>query len=348
VSAPAGPPLAVVVVTHDSAGHVPTTLRSLDHQLRPDDELVVVDSGSDDGTPDAVRSAAPGATLIECGRNVGFAAGTHVGSRATSAELLLFLNPDADPAPGCLEALRRAAHDRPAWDAWQALVTLPGGARINTSGGIAHYLGIAWAGRCEQPLSAAPDDYEEVGFASGAALVVRREAWDRLGGFDERYFMYGEDLDLALRLRLQGAGVGVAPAAQVTHDYEFAKGSDKWRLLERNRWWTLLGDYPASLLLLLAPALLAFELLLLAVAARGGWLAAKLRAQATVLRELPEILARRRTVQAGATADAPSFARHLSADLDSPHLGALPRPAASLQRAYWRAVVCALEATSRA
>ncbi len=84
--------------------------------------------------------------------------------------------------------------------------------------------------------------------------------------------MYGEDLDLSLRLRLAGWGVGVVPAARVEHDYDFAKGDYKWFHLERNRWWTLLAAYPAPLLALLAPALLAFELALLAVAARGGWL----------------------------------------------------------------------------
>ena len=90
----------------------------------------------------------------------------------------------------------------------------------------------------------------EVSFASGAALVVRREAWEAVGGFDERYFMYGEDLDLGLRLWLHGYRVGVVPAARVDHDYTFAKGGWKWFMLERNRWWTVLGDYPGALLVL--------------------------------------------------------------------------------------------------
>ncbi len=113
----------------------------------------------------------------------------------------------------------------------------------------------------------------ETSFASGAALVVRREAWQAADGFEAEYFMYGEDLDLALRLRLLGWGVGVVPAARVEHDYAFVKGDYKWFHLERNRWWTLLGDYPTPLLALLLPALLVFDVALLAVAARGGWAA---------------------------------------------------------------------------
>jgi N-acetylglucosaminyl-diphospho-decaprenol L-rhamnosyltransferase len=154
---------------------------------------------------------------------------------------------------------------------------------------------------------------------------------------DDAYFMYAEDVDLALRLRLAGWGVGVVPDARVEHDYEFSKGDYKWFLLERNRWWTVLATYPASLLWPLLPALLAAELGLLAIAARNGWLRAKLRAQAAVLRSLPRTLRRRRQVQAARRIPAREFARHLSARLDSPFVSAGAVPGA-LQAAYWRAV----------
>src|SRR5205814_1452970 len=84
---------------------------------------------------------------------------------------------------------------------------------------------------------------------------------------------YGEDLDLGLRLWLAGHRVGLLPQARVVHGYEYEKGSYKWFWLERNRWRTVLSVYPAPLLALVAPALLAGELALLAVAARQGWLA---------------------------------------------------------------------------
>jgi GT2 family glycosyltransferase len=221
---------------------------------------------------------------------------------------------------------------------------MDGGRAINTSGNVTHFLGVGWAGRCGEPVSAASDGPGEVSFASGAALMVRREDWERAGGFDERWFMYSEDLDLSLRLRLAGRGVGVAPAARVEHDYEFAKGGQKWFLLERNRAWTVLSDYPGRLLALLAPALLLFELALLAVAWRGGWLREKLRAQAAVLRALPAIAARRRHVQRTRTVSAREFASHLTAELDSPYLEGVARvgPLVALQRAYWKLVLALL------
>jgi GT2 family glycosyltransferase len=339
----AAPAVAVVVVCHDSAGDLATTLPALTAQLHPGDELVVVDNASADGTAAAARALAPAATVVETGANLGFAGGCNTGARASRAPLLLFLNPDAVPAPGCVEALRACAQRRPGWGAWQALVTMAGGRLVNTAGYEVHYLGFGWAGRCGEPVAAVADA-AEVGFASGAALVVRREAWDAVGGFDDRYFMYGEDLDLCLRLRLAGWAIGVEPSAVVEHDYEFAKGAYKWFYLERNRWWTILAVYPSRLLALLTPALVCFELALLPAALHGGWLTAKLRAQAAVVRLLPAMLRRRRLVQATRRVPDAAFAAALTASLDSPYLALAARVpgARAAQAAYWRAVRAAL------
>jgi GT2 family glycosyltransferase len=327
--------LAVVVVTHNSADVLGSTLAALKPQLRDDDELIVVDCASTDGGVEMLVEE-NGGRLLALDENLGFAGGAVVGALQTRSPLLFFLNPDARPARGCLDALRAIADERPAWGAWQALVTLPGGDRVNTNGGMTHFLGFGWAGGHDQPVhaDAVPS---EVSFASGAAMVVRRDAWESAGGFDPAYFMYGEDLDLSLRLRLGGHGVGIAPAARVEHDYRFEKGSYKWLHLERNRAWTVLSDYPAPLLALLAPALLTFEFALWFVAARDGWLPAKLDAQRAVLRELPGIVRRRRRVQRNRTVSAADFAQALTASLDSPFLSS-PRALVWLQAHYWAAV----------
>jgi N-acetylglucosaminyl-diphospho-decaprenol L-rhamnosyltransferase len=339
-----GAAIAVVVVCHDSEAGIGATIEALVGQLDVEDELVVVDNASADRTIAVVGAAAPDVRITEAGGNVGFAAGCQLGARATQAPLLLFLNPDAVPAPGCVDALRACAVEQPAWGAWQALVTLQDGRHINTSGNLVHWLGFGWAAGLGEPVERAGSTPREVGFASGAAMVVRRSAWDATGGFDERYFMYGEDLDLSLRLRLAGWSVGVVPAARVAHDYAFAKGDYKWFLLERNRWWTVLGDYPLPLLLLVVPALLAFEVALLPAAWKGNWLSAKLRAQVAVLKALPVALRRRRAVQRTRTITSWAFACHLTDALDSPHLAAANRvtPLAAAQRGYWRLVKAAV------
>jgi N-acetylglucosaminyl-diphospho-decaprenol L-rhamnosyltransferase len=322
--------LGVVVVTHDSTGVLGPTLAALTPQLRDDDELVVVDCASSDDPRPLLPERARFVALDE---NLGFAGGAVAGARESDAEVLFFLNPDAVPAPGCLDAIREAPDG---WGAWQALVLQSGGSLVNTSGNVVHFLGFGWAGGHDAPVASIGDAPVEVGFASGAALAVRRAAWDQIGGFEPAFFMYGEDLDVSLRLRLAGWRIGMVPAARVEHDYEFEKGDYKWFHLERNRWWIVLGTYPARLLALVAPALLGSELALLAVAGRGGWLGAKLRSQAAVLRTLPMALRRRRAIQSLAL-DRAGFVAALSASLDSqflPQIGVLTW----LQATYWRAV----------
>ncbi len=330
--------VAVVVVTHQSADHLAELIQALMPQLGSEDEVAIVDNASTDGGPELARSLHEHVKVVETGANLGFAGGCHVGADVTKAPLLLFLNPDSQPQEGCIERLRAAAAEHPNWGAWQAAVLLDD-ERINTSGGVVHYLGMGWAGDCERPLSALPAADREISFPSGAAMIVRRSVWAELGGLDRDYFMYMEDLDLGLRLWLAGRHVGLVPAARVIHSYEFNKGSSKWFWLERNRWRTVLSVYPLSLLALLAPALLAAEVGLLAVAARQGWLGAKLRSQAAALSGLPRTLARRRTVQATRRIGAAQFAGYLTSSLDSPYLSVADSRWLSVPQAfYWTLV----------
>jgi GT2 family glycosyltransferase len=339
--------IAVVVVTYESADDLPRLAATLVPQLRDDDEVAIVDNSRTDATAATARELFPSAQVIETGENLGFAGGCVVGVEATRAPLVLLLNPDSQPAVDCLSRLREAASAHPQWGAWQALVLLEDG-RINTSGNVIHYLGIGWAGNCNRSIAELPPGDREVTGPSGAAMVVRREDWRAIGGMSPEFFMYSEDLDLGLRLWLAGRRVGIAAAARVTHSYEFDKGPYKWFWMERNRWRMILSDYPAPLLALVAPALLAAELGLLAVAARQGWLRAKLRAQVATVADLPHTIARRRSVQRTRTISAAEFAGHLTASLDSPYLAAAHSPWLRVPQAlYWKLVRVVLAALAR-
>ena len=338
--------LSVVVVTYNSSEAVAASLPALCRQLTSDDELVVVDNASSDDTLEVVEAVAPGATVLRQAANEGFAAGANAGARVARGDLLLFLNPDATPAPGFTAAIR-APSDQD-WSAWMGFVTADGGRLVNTSGGVVHFTAIAWAGEAGQPSPGTLDGPREAGFLSGACLAVPRAQWERSGGFDESFFMYQEDVDLSLRLRLAGGRLGVEPRAVVDHDYDFAKGADKWRLLERNRWATIVRCYPASLLVLLAPALLATELALVVVAATGGWLPQKMEAARETVRAMPRLLRQRRAIQRGRTVSATEFAAWLTPELDSLYLGRAARLAIVRWglRAYWRLVLRALSYAS--
>ncbi len=333
--------ISLIVVTHNSSSSVAELLRQAIGQLGADDELIVVDNGSSDTTVDAVRQVAPAARVIEQG-NAGFAGGCNAGADVANGDLLLFLNPDLVLCDGALAALRDGA-DQPGWQAWQPLVELEDGRRVNTAGGEVHFTGIAWAGRCGEPTDSVGERPRPVAFASGAALAVRAPTWRALGGMPQRFFLYAEDLEFGLRVWLGGGRVGLVPAARVRHDYEFAKGDYKWRMLERNRLATVFTVWPAGLLVALLPALLITELALVFVAARGRWLGALLRAWADVLRWVPWIARRRRAVQSGRAISSAEFATLLTHGLDSPFI-ALPSVVRGFVtaglRGYW--VVCRL------
>ena len=343
------PRLSVVIVTFNSRGAVRKGLGALAAQLREGDELIVADNASSDGSADAVEELVPSARVIRRPVNDGFAPACGEAAAAATGDLLVFLNPDVVPAPGFAEAIRRPMADGRDWAAWMGLVTLGEGARVNTSGGIVHFTGLGWAGQLDQPVGVVPREPHEVPFVSGACLAIPRARWEEAGGFPAWFFMYCEDVDLSLRLRLLGGRLGVEPDARVDHEYEFAKGSLKWRLLERNRLATVVRTYPAPLLVLVAPALLVTELALHLVAARDGWWRQKALATVDLVRAAPRLVRERREIQRRRAISAAEFARWLTPELSSPYIGGvaqsgLVRGALAL---YWGAVTRLLRLSRR-
>jgi len=330
------PTISVVVVTYRQGEGVRPALEALSAQLRRGDELIVIDNASGDDTPRVVEEAAPAARLVPSASNDGFPAACNRGAARAFGDLVVFLNPDAVPAAGWRDAIAAPLTDGSGWAAWQALVTADDGTTVNTRGGIVHFTGIAWAGGAGEPIGEEAH-LPEPGFVSGACFAIRRQEFERLGGFAGDFFLYHEDVDLSLRVRLAGGALGVAADARVDHDYEFDKGLAKWRHLERNRWATLIRTYPAALLALLAPALLATELALLAVAAAGGWLPQKLAAWRDVGRSFGRLRGERSEIQASAEIRAEEFAAKLTPGLGSAYLGAAGRSRVlnGLLAAYW-------------
>lgn len=333
------PTLSVLIVAWNSREELARTLPALLPELGQGDELIVVDNSSEDGTADAAASLAPTARIVRNPRNLGFAAGCNEGAAQARGDLLVILNPDAAPRPGFGEAIRRPWLEQRGWAGWQALVADGDGATINSAGNPIHFTGIVWAGEHGRSIETAPP-VGEVAALSGACLAIPRRTWDEVGGFPERFFLYHEDVDLSLRLRLAGGALGIEPSAVVDHDYEFGAREHKWRWLERNRWACLIRVYPASLLALLAPALILTELALIPASVAGGWGRQKFAALGEVIRWLPRLLRERNEVQATRTIGAAEFAAWLTPDLDSPFIPAIARsaPARLALRTYWRAV----------
>jgi GT2 family glycosyltransferase len=333
------PTLSVLIVAWNSREELARTLPALLPELGEGDELIVVDNDSGDGTPEVVASLAPAARIVRSGRNAGFAAGCNQGAAQAHGDLLVVLNPDAAPRPGFGDAIRRPWLEERGWSAWQALVAGGDGTTINSSGNPVHFTGIVWAGGHGRAIEEAPPA-GEVTALSGACLAIPRRVWEEVGGFPERFFLYHEDVDLSLRLRLAGGVLGIEPAAVVDHDYEFGARAHKWRWLERNRWAFLIRVYPASLLILLAPALLLTEVALIPASIAAGWGRQKFAAIGEIVCWLPRLLRERRRIQATRTVSASEFASWLTPNLDSPFIPAVARslPVRLALRSYWRVV----------
>jgi hypothetical protein len=141
-------------------------------------------------------------------------------------------------------------------------------------------------------------------------------------------------------VRLTGGRCGVEPAARVDHLYDFRRARPKWRMLERNRWATIIRTYPRELLVLVMPALIATEIAIICVALHGGWAKEKLAAYGDLAWWLPRLLRERREIQAKRVVSAAEFARLLTSDLSSPYLGRAGRSRVlrTLLAAYWRGV----------
>ena len=339
------PTVSVIVVAHDSLADLERTLPPLLRELRAGDEVIVVDSGSSDGLADELSRSFPTVRLLTASANVGFAAGANLGAASARRDLLVLLNPDVRVRDGWGSAIRLLWGGP--WAAWMGLVTMDGGAAINTSGGILHFTGVGWAGRAGEPVSAAPSSVVEVGFLSGACLAIPRSTWNEVTGFSEPFFMYCEDVDLSLRLRLRGGRVAVDPSAVVVHDYEFDKGMRKWRLLERNRWATIVRTYPAPLLALLTPGLVAAEVAIWLAAVRGRWARMKTLATVDVARWLPRLIGERRAIQQTRTIDSARFADALTDELSSVYLGPIASSTVARKSVglYWRIVRALLRLT---
>jgi N-acetylglucosaminyl-diphospho-decaprenol L-rhamnosyltransferase len=333
------PTLSVLIVAWESRDDLRKTLPALLPELGEGDELILVENKAGDGSVEVVAELAPQARIVRPGGNTGFAGGVDAGAEVAQGDLLVMLNPDAVPQPGFGEAIRRPWLEGRGWAAWQALVADGEVETINSAGNPVHFTGIVWAGEHGRPIAEAPPP-REVPALSGACLAIPLENWRRIGGFPGEFFMYHEDVDLSVRLRMEGGAVGIEPSAVVAHDYDFSASADKWRWLERNRLAFLIRTYPAPLLALLAPALLATELALLAVAAAGGWGGQKLRANREVIEWLPRLQRERRAIQRRRTVSPAEFASWLTPDLDSELISPLVRtwPVRLILRTYWRAV----------
>ena len=168
-------------------------------------EIVVVDNGSRDGAPAAARERfGARVRVVELGGNRGFATGVNEGLRASSGEWLLLLNNDATVEPGAVSALLAAAAERPDVGSLAAQMRFARGGEINSAGLGVDRAGVAFDRQIGLPAAQGDAAVTEVFGASAGAALMRRAMLDDIGGFDDSFFMYLDDVDVAWRARMRG------------------------------------------------------------------------------------------------------------------------------------------------
>lgn len=300
-------------------------------------EVVLVDNGCLNRAVIERLATEPRVRMVRPGRNLGFAGGCNEGARHAVGDVLVFLNSDAVVVDAAVSTLVPALGDDSVGIASAGIRLMSDPGLMNSAGNPLNYLGVIWAGGCGEPAERFAEQ-REVACASGACFAIRATTWRALDGFDEEYFAYHEDADLSVRCWQRGLRVVYVPDAVVLHDYDFSRTAAKYYLVERNRLLFLATLLERRTLLVIAPALVAFEVAMVCLALVQGWLGAKLRGYGWLLRHAGHVRERRRAIQDERRVGDGALARLWVGRIDPPNV-ALP-PGAGLVSsafdAYWR------------
>ncbi|WP_026942297.1 glycosyltransferase family 2 protein [Hellea balneolensis] len=258
------PCISVIIVNYNGGEWLTRCVQSVADQSLTDFECFIVDNGSTDGSIAALPKLDERFTIMELGENTGFAKGNNIAARQAKGEWLALLNPDAFARVDWLEKLMGATNLTPN-------VTMVGSTQYmalepdiyDGVGDFYHAAGLAWRGKHGHSAAGHSPKTAEVFGPCAAAALYHRETFERLGGFDERFFCYHEDVDIAFRFRLAG-GVCVQKAdAIVDHVSSGISGKASPFAVyhgTRNRIWTFVKCMPLLGLLVFGPAHIALNL----------------------------------------------------------------------------------------
>lgn len=294
--------VAVVVVNYNCQEVLLKSLQCIHEQSRPAHRVIVIDNGSTDGFAQIAMRQFPDFEFRFLPDNKGFAAANNEAvALASDCELVALVNPDAYLAPDWLETMLAAADAYPGCASFASQLRIA--ARPDFLDGIGdafHLCGLAWRvghGKHADAMSAVG---KEVFSACAAAALYRREAFLQVGGFDEQFFCYVEDVDLGFRLRLAGHVCRYIPQARAQHVGSKSSGGAHSEFAvfhgHRNISWCWFKNMPGPLLLLSLPLHLLSWMLIFGVHVRRGKARCVLRAKLGALKGLPRIWRSRQVV----------------------------------------------------
>ena len=226
-----GPQFSILVVSYNVAGFLERNIGSFVASTRDACEFIFVDNASQDGSADMIAQKFPWARLIRNQANQGFAAAVNQAAGVAAGRYLVLLNPDATPAPDALRAALKKMERRPKAGIGGGLLTSTSGvpqpsARqfpsplnwlLTFSGLAAKYPRSRFFGKADRTWAPVDED-ARVDWVPGAFAVVRKDVFDRLGGFDERFFLYYEEVDLCRRMERAGYEAWYWPEIKAVHE----------------------------------------------------------------------------------------------------------------------------------
>ena len=251
------PFFSILIINWNGEEFLTKCLNALHEQTIKDFEIILVDNGSDDGSVELIQRDHPYVKLILLDENKGYAAGNNIGAREARGDWLVLLNNDAYPAVDWLEKLLEgieAFKDSAFFGSCLIQSNHPG--LIDGIGDVYHVSGLAWRDGYNQPVSNVPEEPVEIFSPCGAAAAFRRSAFENVGGFDEDYHSYLEDVDLGFRLRLQGLKGYLLPDAIAMHEGSASTGMGSDFTVyhgHRNLVWTYFQNMPGRYFWLYLP-----------------------------------------------------------------------------------------------
>ncbi len=296
------PFFSVIIVNYNAGAMLTRVMSALSGQTYRHFEVIVIDNNSQDHSWCATENLPFPCRLVRLQENTGFAAANNLAVREhAQGDWLFLLNPDAFPEPDCLETVARGINFFPTINCFGcALISARQPDRLDGLGDAYHVSGLHWRQGHGDSYRTTPTDPKEIFSACAAAAVYRTTVFRQLGGFDETYFAYSEDVDLGFRLRLAGGQTLLLPQARVHHVGSGITGrSSDFSIYHghRNLTWTFIKNVPGPLLPLLLPLHLAMIFCLAIVFAATGRFWPYFRAKTDAFSRIGHAWGQRKTIQ---------------------------------------------------
>ena len=319
------PIISVIIAVWNSKTYLSNCLDTLIAQTFRDFEVIIVDNGSKDEAVDGLRERYPSLDLRteRLDSNRGFAAANNIGARLARGKWLALLNTDAFPEPDWLEKLVQASDEHPEYTFFSSRqIQAKDPKFLDGAGDEYHVSGLAWRRYYNYKERSYGLQLEEVFGACGAASLYLRDKFLRVGGFDEDYFSYFEDVDLSFRLRLVGGRCLYVPQAVVYHVGSASSGQMSDFVIyhgHRNLVWTYLKNMPFALLGFYLPLHILMNLYFVISFTLKGRPRAIIAAKIDAIRGIPSILRKRRTMQESRTVSLSVLYRIMNKNLLAPY-----------------------------